>query len=233
MVEPSRPRLCLSADGASSWSRQHVGQETRVKAYQHFGMVARFTCEKFHHQIAHQWFLPNSSILAYLPSADHEISIVWSHPNPEHVMTTDFANQVEIAGQHQLGHLQLLGDVQSFPLALRRVHLPYHRRIVWIGDAARTVHPLAGQGMNLGLEDVRTLLRITQKEHDPGAAHVMRRFVRERYWDGETVQRMCDVLYGLFGHQAQTVGLFRNAGMSWVNRMSWFKNWLIHQAQGS
>jgi 2-octaprenylphenol hydroxylase len=222
--------LCIGADGASSWSRSYMNQDILTKSYAQSGIVARFRCDQDHQNIARQWFI-GESILAYLPIRPYEISIVWSHPIPKNISCRGIEQAVAQAGDYSLGKLTLLGDVQFFPLAMRHMHIPYKGRMLWLGDAAHTIHPLAGQGVNLGLDDVRVFLKLSQYESDLGHDKLLARFSQERYIPMKSMQLGCDVLYHLFRESFPGVKIIRNLGMSLVDHLPWLKSKLIHYAQ--
>jgi 2-octaprenylphenol hydroxylase len=164
--------LLVAADGANSWLRRQAGIEIDTDDYHQSGVVANFETEKAHRGIARQWF-QSDGILAYLPLPGRRISIVWSSPeervqerlalNPE-----AFAEAVARAGGQSLGRLHCITPQAAFPLKRRRARQWVRPGLVLLGDAAHTVHPLAGQGVNLGFRDSRLLAHMLAQGGNPG-----------------------------------------------------------------
>jgi 2-octaprenylphenol hydroxylase len=141
--------LLVAADGANSWLRRQAGIEIDTDDYKQSGVVANFETEKAHRGIARQWF-QSDGILAYLPLPGRRISIVWSSPEERvqerlALSPEDFAEAVARAGSHTLGHLDCITPQVAFPLKRRRARQWVRPGLVLLGDAAHTVHPLAGQ----------------------------------------------------------------------------------------
>ncbi|MFI4923135.1 MAG: UbiH/UbiF family hydroxylase, partial [Burkholderiales bacterium] len=154
-------KLLIGADGGDSRVREQAGIDARQHPYQQLAVVANFEAEKPHRNIAYQWFRKDG-VLAYLPLPDKCISIVWS-TSEDHAQSLlalapeQFCSEVAQAGGHTLGDLRLLTPGAAFPLKLLRVERLVNPRIALIGDAAHVMHPLAGQGVNLGFQDARVL----------------------------------------------------------------------------
>lgn len=228
-------KLLVGADGAHSWVRDQVALTARVDPYHQHGVVANFACEKPHGNIARQWFL-GDSILAWLPMAGNRISIVWSTFKPEvltELQPEAFCATVAAAGGHALGTLDLLTPPAAFPLRLITPQSVASERVVLVGDAAHTVHPLAGQGVNLGFQDAATLANLTAGVRDPGDWLLLRRHERTRREAVATMQLTCDGLFKLF-HTKDVPGLvwLRNAGLSLTNHLVPLKRELIKHAMG-
>lgn len=227
--------LVIGADGANSWVREQVNMEASTKSYGQSGVVANFACELPHNNIARQWFL-GDSVLAWLPMAGNCISMVWSTSEPEALLSLsheDLCEKVAAEGGYELGALSLLTAPAAFPLRLIRPHSIVAERVVLLGDAAHTVHPLAGQGVNLGFQDAEQLIAALAEERDTGNWMVLRRYERSRRESVRTMQLTCDSLYELF-HVKALPGLswIRNTGLSLTNRMSFLKRQLARHAVG-
>jgi 2-octaprenylphenol hydroxylase len=159
-----RAKLVVAADGADSPLRAKLAIPTSTRAYPQHAVVANFTCTRPHRDCAWQWFGAHG-ILALLPLPDQRVSMVWSAPEPlaDTLMSldaADLAQRVSNAAQGVLGTLCPLTPARRFPLRLIEVDRLCQQRVVLVGDAAHVVHPLAGQGMNLGFGDVKALLDV-------------------------------------------------------------------------
>jgi ubiquinone biosynthesis UbiH/UbiF/VisC/COQ6 family hydroxylase len=150
-------RLVVAADGMHSWARQAAGIAVEQKSYGQMGVVANFTCARAHHNTAYQWFR-DDGVLAYLPLPGPRMSMMWSTPDAHAAellaLPADaLCARVAEAGKHALGKLDLLSPAMQFPLARLRAARLAAPRIALIGDAGHVLHPLAGQGVNLGFGD--------------------------------------------------------------------------------
>lgn len=230
-----RSQLLIGADGAQSWLRQQAGITVNVSPYKQQGLVANFNTEKYHHGCAYQWF-SQGDILAYLPLLGHQISIVWSTASADklsHLNGEDFACKVAEAGKYQLGELSPITPVFAFDLIKRQPQTIISQRIALIGDAAHTVHPLAGQGVNLGFADVEYLSQLLAHAEDLGSWSLLRQYQRSRLLAVRTMQQGCDGLFRLFANNyLPGISWLRNQGMNMVNNLDSLKNQLIRQAMG-
>jgi ubiquinone biosynthesis UbiH/UbiF/VisC/COQ6 family hydroxylase len=225
-------RLVVGADGANSWVKHSLAIKSHIKPYGQSGVVANFACEKPHQNIARQWFL-GDSILAYLPLPDNRISIVWSHfsPTPLLALTPQaLADKVAAASQYALGALTLITPAAAFPLRMIQPHEVIAPRVVLVGDAAHTVHPLAGQGVNLGFADALCLTQLLAKRQDVGEWLVLNQYARERLGRVKMMQHTCDALFELFHQPARPVVVLRNWGLSLTNRLPALKMHLMQRA---
>ena len=136
-------------------------------------------------------------------------------------------------GEQVLGKLMLNTDVFAFDLILRQPETTISQRTVLVGDAAHTIHPLAGQGVNLGLADVQCLHNLLMKSKDLGAWAVLKQYHRSRLFKVRSMQQGCDGLFKLFANdQLSALSWLRNRGLSLVNQMTPIKNKLMQQAMG-
>jgi len=234
---PISARLLVGADGASSAVRAAAGISADETAYRQTALVANFSCAEPHQGVAFQWFC-DQGVVALLPLPGDFVSLVWSAPEAlaAELQTLDaaaFAQRVTARTQSVVGNLALRGGVHGFPLRVIRVDRLVEDRIALVGDAAHVVHPLAGQGLNLGLQDVSELLRVLaarEEFRDPGDLVLLRRYARARAEAIDLMRLTTDGLARLFGADDALVRRFRNAGLSLVDRLAPLKNALIRHA---
>jgi ubiquinone biosynthesis UbiH/UbiF/VisC/COQ6 family hydroxylase len=235
-------RLVLGADGAHSWVRTQADIGMDYRSYYQQAVVANFESENAHHGVASQWFLGADGIVALLPLPDNRVSLVWSAPDAlANMLLGESAEQlaqrlVSLPGQ-TLGQLHMLppDSPKSFPLRLIRSHSMIADRVALVGDAAHVVHPLAGQGMNLGFADIQSLLDAIAKCDQPsdcGDARTLGRYARARKEEVLLMQIATDGLQRLFASELPPVKLLRNAGMGLVNKLPFLKRRLMTHALG-
>jgi 2-polyprenylphenol 6-hydroxylase len=232
-------QLIVGADGADSWVREQTGIAVREKDYRQLGVVANFACALPHRQRAFQWFRADG-VLAWLPLPGERISMVWS-TDADHARAlmelggAQFAQAVQEAGNETLGELRLISPVAGFPLRLMRVASSVQYGVALIGDAAHAIHPLAGQGVNLGLGDALQLARTLAARKPPegfGDLALLRRYERARKEATLDMVWTTDGLARLFASQASVVRALRNFGLDLTNRQNWIKKRLIRHAIG-
>ena len=238
-------RLLVGADGASSAVRAAAGINATVKSYDQTAVVANFGCARPHLNTAWQWFT-DQGVVALLPLPGEHVSLVWSAPQELAVelaaLSADqLARRVtercaSVSGEASgVGQLTTLGRAHTFPLRQIAVSRLIASRAALVGDAAHVVHPLAGQGLNLGLQDVALLLEVVRAREafrDVGDAAVLRRYERGRAEAHGLMRFTTDSLAQLFAFDDPLVRRLRNAGMAAVNRLSPLKNALIRRALG-
>ena len=237
--EQWRAPLLVGADGGDSWVRNECGFATHIKEYEQFGLVANFRCERDHAHTARQWF-NHDGVLAWLPLPAQCISIVWSVNAARATAllameAADFINAVAEVGDYELGAMQLISPIGQFPLRRQRAEFAVRGRIVLIGDAAHSVHPLAGQGLNLGLQDATVLAQNLGDKRLPegyGDRSVLRRYERARAEPIAVMQTMTDGLQRLFSAESTMIAALRNNGLALTDRIGWLKKLLIREALG-
>ncbi|MBM4180149.1 MAG: FAD-dependent monooxygenase [Betaproteobacteria bacterium] len=213
-------RLLVAADGADSWLRAQAGIGIRAEDYRHVGVVANYATEKPHRGIAYQWFRADG-VLAWLPLPGRHISMVWSTP-PQHAEALRaldgdaLARKVAEAGGHALGQLQCITPAAGFPLVRRRAEQWVRPGLVLLGDAAHTVHPLAGQGVNLGFRDSRLLAEMLAGGGDPGEIGRLTAYAARRMEDVAGMQFTTGGLKKLFARPDTLSQTLRNWGMNLV-----------------
>lgn len=229
--------LVVGADGVNSWVRKQAGIEVSRHAYNQIGVVANFSTERSHRQIAHQWFR-RDGVLALLPLPEKRVSMVWSTTEDHadflrHLPADELCRRVEEASSHTLGKLQLITPPVGFPLNFVHVDKLIKPRLVLIGDAAHGIHPLAGQGVNLGLRDTRELAAILNARGmrtDCGDFMLLRRYELARKEDILALELVTDGLQKLFNNSNPTLARLRNLGLEITNRLPLIKNRLMQHA---
>jgi 2-octaprenylphenol hydroxylase len=238
-----RAPLIVAADGAQSKIRQLAGFATREWDYEHHAIVATVETELTHQHTAWQRFLPQGP-LAFLPlhsAANNTSSIVWS-ATPEYAESLmamsegEFKLELSSAFEHRLGEILNVGQRFAFPLRQRHAQDYVKPGLALIADAAHTVHPLAGQGINLGLLDVavlaKELLRAQQRGLPLGDLGVLKRYQRRRKGSNLAMMAAMEGFKRLFAEPALPVRWARNSGMRWLDGMPPLKHKIIRQAMG-
>lgn len=229
--------LLVGADGPDSTVRARLAIPFEERPYGEAAIVANFDTERPHGDVARQWFRADG-VLAWLPLPGRRISIVWSTPR-EHAAEMErldpraFERRVREAGQAALGDLRLATSVARFSLRQIVVPRPVAPRVALIGDAAHAVHPLAGQGINLGFQDARTLAALLG-ERSPlegaGDLGLLRRYARARREDVTAMQFVTDGLDRLFATDRPGAYTLRNLGLGLVQSQPWARNALAARA---
>lgn len=235
-----RARLVIGADGAQSAVRAGIGLTADQSDYQQTAIVAIVATERSHDATAWQVFL-SIGTLAFLPLADGTSSIVWSADDafakqllaasPE-----DFAREMDRASGGALGATRLVSERASFPLRRLTAHRYVAHRCALIGDAAHVIHPLAGQGVNLGLLDAAALSELLLAAHrereDTGALGVLRRYERWRKSEVALMGAAIDAFDRFLAHGAGPVSRLAQRGLGWVNRSQEIKRVFVSRALG-
>lgn len=232
-------KLVVAADGADSWTRTAAGIAVDFAPYEQMGVVANFRTGRPHHGTAWQWFRADG-VLAYLPLPGDMMSMVWSTPalHAEELLTLDseaFCARVAAATNAQLGALEPVTRPAGFPLRLMRAPRTVLHRLALIGDAAHTIHPLSGHGINLGFQDARSLANILSgcPEHiDCGNLQWLRQHERARREEVVALQSVTHGLQRLFGVQQAPIAALRNFGLNFVDRLPVIKDALVRYAMG-
>ncbi len=232
--------LLVGADGKGSSVRAAAGIGAHGKSYGHIAFVANFACEHPHDGVAYQWFTPDEGIVALLPLPGNHASLVWSAPDAlapqlESLSLPEFQQRVAERSGGVLGNLEILGDRHAFPLRRLVVDRLVRPGLALMGDAAHVVHPLAGQGLNLGLQDVADLLlRLDTREtwRSIGDLVLLRRYERARAEPIALMRGTVGALAALFAAPNATTRRLRNAGMSLIDALPPVKNALVRHAMG-
>jgi 2-polyprenylphenol 6-hydroxylase len=233
-------RLLVAADGAGSPLRERAGITTRGRDYGQRAIVAHVATESGHAHTAWQRFLPTGP-LALLPLADGRSSVVWSLPEAEarRIQSLDdaaFLSELGMASDFRLGRIVATTPRAAFPLKLQLAGAYQADRFVLLGDAAHAVHPLAGQGVNLGLRDVAelrdTLVAARSEGRDIAGAHVLRRYARRRRSADTLDAYGFDALARIYAWQSLPLVMARGLGVRMLDHLTPLKRRIAAHAAG-
>ena len=252
MNSPVTAKLTVVCEGRNSQTRQELGLHFNTLPYQQHGLATRVQCALPHRQQALQWFTQTNGeleILALLPLGGpqgHEAAVVWSLPSVkalamQQLSAHDLSAALNQASREALGHLEVTAAVQTWPLQLAQANTwsgRFAQGGAWVlaGDAAHTIHPLAGLGLNLGLADVRELVNVLQTRdttnywRDLDDVHLLRSYERARKAGMQPTWLACDGLQRLFNHPNSLAQSARNWGMNSFNQINTLKQWAVQQA---
>ena len=245
-------KLMIAADGSNSPTRQSLNISVEEKLYAHEAIIANFACTQPTLQTAHQWFLPGGDILALLPLPDKKVSLVWSSSHAQTLLSLGlehpkaFAQKVEEQAlgkvREIVGALSLMNTPSSFSLkrleakqVISADHPKHQTCVVLIGDAAHVMHPLAGQGLNIGLRDITDLVNTLQEKEAFRAINdrvLLRRYERKRAGDVRAILELTHHLHQLFLRSDTPTQWLRNQGMRLLNQQPFIKRQLIAKAMG-
>src|ERR1700737_3318988 len=233
-------RLVIGADGAKSAVRQLVGLTADIADFNETAIVATVATERSHEKTAWQRSMRNGT-LPFLPLADGASSIVWSADNDVAtalvgISAAEFATELDRASDLALGSTRLLSDRVAFPLQRLAAHRYVVHRCALIGDAAHVVHPLAGQGVNLGLLDAAALAELIlvarREREDPGALRVLRRYERWRKSEVAFMSTAISAFDRVLAHGSGPVSRLAQRGLGVVNRSQEIKRFFVSRALG-
>lgn len=240
---PITAKLIVGADGANSWVRQQLEMPMTFRDYDHHALVATIECEQSHQNTAWQVFLAEGP-LALLPLFDaNKCSIVWS-TSPEEAQRLqslskqEFNKAITAASDGKLGLLSLVSDISAFPLTMRMSQDFIKDRAVLIGDAAHTIHPLAGQGVNLGLLDAAALAQTLNEQYQKDQSEwfdttALKSFNRWRKSEALDMIGAMEMIKQLFTPQAPLPKFIRGVGMSLLNHTPLVKTQMVNLALGN
>src|SRR6185369_16728150 len=199
-------------------------------------VVANFACGRPHRNVAFQWF-QGGAVLALLPLPGDHVSMVWSTTDAEAarllaLSPAALAREVALASRGSLGELALVTPQRGFNLQRLAADRLVAPRVALAGDAAHVIHPLAGQGANLGLQDARALAAVLKEREpgrDPGDLRLLRRYERARAEDIFAMGATVHGLYRLFDARSAGIARLRNAGLNLANRLPVIKNLLMRR----
>jgi 2-octaprenylphenol hydroxylase len=231
-------KLLVGTDGTTSWVREQAGIDSTGWAYDQSALVATVKTSQHHRNAAWQRFLP-SGPLAFLPLSDGYSSIVWStgHEQAEVLRTlpaNEFLDQLQQAFGDALGGMESVGPRGVFPLRLQHADQYVRPRLALAGNAAHALHPLAGQGLNIGILDVAALAEVllSAGRRDIGSLALLRRYERWRKGDNIAMVGAMDVFKRLFSNDKMPLVRLRNAGLSLADRLHPVKNFFMRHGMG-
>ena len=236
-----RGALLVGADGRGSKIRESAGIKTTASAYGQTGIVTTVAHELDHKGFAQERFLPAGPFAA-LPMTGHRSSLVWTEPTARATALMlldddDFNAEMRLRLGDYLGEAHCVGPRWSYPLGVQIAERYVDKRLVLVGDAAHGVHPIAGQGLNMGLRDVAALAEVaSDAKHlglDLGGGQVLERYQRWRRFDNVLLTAVTDGLTRLFSNDVPPIRLARDLGLGIVNHIPPMKRFFIHHARGS
>jgi 2-octaprenyl-6-methoxyphenol hydroxylase len=237
--------LLVGADGRNSQTREAAGINVARWKYDHQAIVSVLRHERPHEHIAYEIFYPTGPF-ALLPMNDdslgHRSAIVWSVPEEDaagwlSLSDADFAAEAQAAMGGFLGEIEMLAPRSSYPLGFHHAAQITAERLALVGDAAHAIHPIAGQGLNLGFRDVAALAQVLVEGArlglDLGDQQLLDRYQRWRSLDALSVAFATDTLTRIYGVPGKTASAVRRFGMGLVGRIAPLRDRLMSEARGT
>jgi 2-octaprenyl-6-methoxyphenol hydroxylase len=233
--------VLVGADGRRSLVRQSAKIRTYGWDYRQAALVTTVAMEKPHQGVAHELFLPGGPF-AILPLTGNRANIVWSEDSTRaralaSLSEDAFASELGRRFGSYLGDVRLVAPVWTYPLSMQLAADWFAPRVALCGDAAHGIHPIAGQGFNLGLKDVAALAEVLSEAvrlgEDPGSVHVLERYARWRRADTITLAVACDAFVRLFSNDIAPVRLLRTLGLGLVDAIGPARRFFASHAGGA
>ncbi len=231
-----RARLLVAADGVISQVRDllHIGSS--VQDYGQTAVIANVTPGIRHNNVAYERFTDQGPI-AFLPMTQNRCSVVWTVPGSQadelmKLGDADFLQQLQQRFGFRLGQLHKAGKRQAYPLKLVESTQVVRDRVVIVGNAAHSIHPVAGQGFNLALRDIAILTELISTTEDPGDSKMLQSYVEQREEDARRVYRFTDGLVKIFSNNSTPLGHLRAAGLVAVGLIPPLRHQLARQSMG-
>ncbi len=232
--------LVVGADGRNSFVRDHAGLALTQWPYHQSGIVCTVEHEKPHYNIAHEHFYP-AGPFAILPLTGNRSSIVWTESEADAaglvaLAEADFISELAQRAGDFMGALEVVGPRWSYPLSLQYTRTSTAPRLALAGDSAHGIHPIAGQGLNMGLRDVAALAEVLADARrlglDIGSSQVLQKYDQWRRFDNTIMLASTDGLNRLFSNDIAPLRIARDLGLAAVNHVGPLKKFLMRQAMG-
>lgn len=235
-VSQLRARLVVAADGTNSPMREKAGIGMDIHNYGQSALIANVSVTNPQMGVAYERFTPDGP-LAMLPMGGDRYSLVWTHREADLASTqaledAAFLEKLQKSFGWRLGRFKSTGTRAAYPLALTRAQETSRGRLVLVGNALHTLHPVAGQGFNLALRDVEALARVLEKAGDPGSPDALVQYQRLRESDIRTVVKLTDALVRLFSGSYPLPGLLRSLGLVATDAFPGINHMLARQHMG-
>jgi len=238
--EVLKSKVLLGCDGRASKVAQKNNIKSMTKNYDQYGLVCTISHTKPHNHIAHEYFLPGGPF-AILPLASHTSTLVWTEKKhlAQKIQASDddvYIQAIQDRMKNLLGDVTLTGKRWSYPLSLKFVWSLHKPRVALVGDAAHVIHPIAGQGLNVGIRDVAALSQVLVEAHrrgeDIGSELVLERYSHWRRGDITALSLATDALNTLFSNDIEPVRVLRDMGLSAFNRVPFLRRSAMRFAAG-
>ncbi len=231
-----KARLIVAADGRESTIRHCLSIGAWEQDYNQVAITANISTDKPHSGWAYERFT-TSGPMALLPMTDKRCSLVWTVKSGEeqNLLALDedsFLQRLQQDFGYRAGRFIRVGQRNSYPLILMQADMPVQPRIVFIGNAAHSLHPIAGQGFNLGLRDVAVLAEHIFNNQDCGHSEILQLYQQQRQQDQDQVVKSTDQLVRLFSNDIPILGHLRGAGLTMMDNMPMMKHWLAKKSMG-
>jgi 2-octaprenyl-6-methoxyphenol hydroxylase len=240
VVDTLRTRLLVVSDGVNSKVREMLGIAVTRREYHQTALIANVTTAEPHRYTAYERFTPHGP-LALLPLTQGRYSLVWTHEDKDVAATMQlddaaFLRKLQAEFGYRQGEFIKVGQRATYPLVLQKSVCEVSRRAVLIGNASHALHPVAGQGLNLGLRDVATLADLlaeaAQTGGDPGNAALLSAYEQRRQPDYAAVAQYTDTLVRVFSNDFAPLGHARAGGLLAVDRIPALRQWITRQSMG-
>jgi 2-octaprenyl-6-methoxyphenol hydroxylase len=234
---PLTAKLIVAADGANSTIRKLLGLSVTEQTYQQTAITANINTERPHLNSAYERFTEHGPI-ALLPMPDQRCSLIWTVKSGNEIAINElddkaFLKKLQSEFGYRLGKFTQIGKRGHFPLKLTQTDQPIQNRIVFVGNAAHNLHPIAGQGFNLGLRDVIALADVLVNEvNDCGNAQLLHEYQNWQQNDQDSVIKATDILVRLFSNDNSILGHGRSAGLIMIDLFPPAKHWLVQKSMG-
>ena len=229
-------KLVIAADGSQSTIRQLLSIDALEHNYQQTAVTANVTPEQPHQHCAYERFTDTGPI-ALLPMTDNRCSLIWTVKSGDekallNCSEHEFLTQLQDRFGYRLGTFNKVGKRQYYPLKLMQAEQPVQHRVVLIGNAAHRLHPIAGQGFNLGLRDVAVLANVMTESDDCGDARLLHDYQQWRQHDQDNTIQATETLVNLFSNNNSILGHLRAGSLSVIDTFPAIKHWLAQKSMG-